>query len=134
MGTWGVGAFENDGAADWVWEVEAAPSVATLMKAIDAVQDVVRAGDYLESSFCEPANAAAEFLAALRNRDPSALPPSAGDVYLRLSGRPTEDELNRARAVVERIAKDSELAELFAESGSEDDWRAAMQGLRSRLG
>jgi hypothetical protein len=55
MGTWGVGTFENDGASDFVYEVEAAPVVATLRRALDEVADVVAAGDYLERPLCESA-------------------------------------------------------------------------------
>lgn len=134
MGTWGVGTFENDGASDFVYEVEAAPVVATLRRALDEVADVVAAGDYLERPLCESACAAAELIAALRNRDPSALSPSAAEVFLRITGTPSDDDLNRARAVVERIMRDSELAELFAESDAYENWLAAMTGLRARLG
>ncbi len=133
MGTWGVGPFDNDGAADWVWELEAAPSIATLRSALDDVADIVAAGDYLEMTPCKHACAAAAFIAALRRRDPSALPPTAQDVYPRIAGAPGQDDLNRARAVVERILSDSELADAFAEADAEDDWRAAMQSLLNRL-
>lgn len=134
MGARGVGSFENDGAADFVYEVEAAPVVATLRRALDEVASVFAAGEYLDALYCEPACAAAEFMAALRNRDPTALSPSAAEILPRISGTPSADDLDRARAVVERIMSDSELAELWAESGSSDEWIAVMQGLRARLG
>lgn len=133
MGAWGVGSFENDGAADFVYEVEAAPAITTLRRALDVVAGVVAAGDYLDALYCEPACAAAEFIAALHNRDPSTLSPGAAEIFPRVTGTPSADDLNRARAVVERIMSDSELAELFAESDSYDDWIAAMTGLRARL-
>ena len=69
MGAWGAGIFENDGASDFVWEVEAAPAILTLMRPIDAIVALVKSGDYLEMPLCEEAAAAAEMLAALRNGD-----------------------------------------------------------------
>ena len=134
MGTWGIGSFENDDAADFVYEIEGAPTVATLRRALDHATGQIAAGDYLEAPVCASAVAAAEFLAALKNRDPSALSPSGQDVFSQFEARPSEDDLNLARAVVERVMKDSELAELFAESGNLDDWLAAMEALRARLG
>ncbi len=134
MGTWGVGTFENDGASDFVYEVQAAPVVATLRRALDEVAGVVASGDYLEAPLCENACAAAEFIAALHNRDASALSPSAAEVFPHITGRPSADDLDRARAVVERIMRDSELAALFAESDAYENWLAAMTGLRARLG
>lgn len=134
MGTWGAGIFENDGASDYLWEVGNAPALATLMKPIDAVIEVVKSGDDLELPLCEEAVAAAEMLAALRSGDRSALPQSAAEAVARVLGKPSPGEIDRARAVVERIVKDSEMSEAFAESDVADTWLAVMQGLRARLG
>jgi hypothetical protein len=134
MGAWGAGIFENDGASDYVWNVGDAPAIATLMTPIQAVIDVVKSGDYLEMGLCEEANAAAEMLAALRSGDRSALPESALEVLSKIQGKPADADIDRARAVVERIAKDSEMAEAFAESDVAETWLAVMQALRERLG
>lgn len=134
MGAWGAGIFENDGAGDYVWKVEAAPSIATLLRPIETVLEAIKDGDYLEMGFCEEANAAAEMLAALHSGDKSALSPSALEVLPTIKGKPTNEDMNRVRAVVERITKDSEMAEAFVESDSAEIWLAVMQGLRERLG
>ncbi|MFT3808614.1 MAG: DUF4259 domain-containing protein [Micropepsaceae bacterium] len=134
MGAWGAGIFENDGASDFVWEVDAAPAIPTLMKPIDAVIAVVKSGDYLEMGLCEEANAAAEMLAALHSGDRTALSESALEIIPKIKGKPSQSEIDRARAVVERIAKDSEMAEAFTDSDVADTWLAVMQGLRARLG
>lgn len=104
------------------------------MKPIDAVIEVVKSGDDLEHPLCEEAVAAAEMLAALRSGDRSALSQSAAEAVARISAKPSPGEIDRACAVVERIVKDSEMAEAFAESDVADTWLAAMQGLRAPLG
>jgi hypothetical protein len=134
VGAWGAGIFENDGAGDFVWEIEAAPSVLTLLRPIDAALTAVQAGDYLEMPLCEEANAAAEFLAVLHSGQPAALPPSALEILPNIKGKPSDDDMRRTRAIVERIAKDSEMAEAWADSDDADTWLAVMQGLRERLG
>ena len=134
MGTWGIGTFENDGAADFVWDVGDKPAIATVMVPIEALIEAVRAGDYLESGLCEEANAAAELLAALRYGDRSALSPSALEVIVKVGGKPSDHQMDQARAIIDRIARDSELSEAFAESDSYENWQAAMAGLRERLG
>ncbi len=134
MGAWGAGIFENDGAGDYVWAVADAPVIATLLRPINDALEAIKAGDYLDMPLCEEANAAAEILGSLHSGDKSALPPSALEIISRLSGKPSDDDMHRTRAVVERIMKDSEMAEAFAESDSADTWLAVMQGLRERLG
>jgi len=134
MGTWGIGTFENDSAADFVWDVGDKPAIATIMIPIENLIDAVRSGDYLESGLCEGANAAAELLAALRYGDKSALSPSADEVIAKLKEKPTDAQMDMARAIVDRIARDSGLSESFAESDACENWQAAMAGLRERLG
>lgn len=134
MGTWGIGTFENDSAADFVWDVGDKPAIATIMVPIEALIEAVRSGDYLESGMCEEANAAAELLAALRHGDRSALSPSALEIIAKVSGKPTDQQMDQARAVVDRIARDSELSEAFAESDSFETWQQSMSALRTRLG
>ena len=134
MGAWGVGTFENDSAADFVWAVGDRPSIATIMVPIETLIEAVRTGDDLDSGLCEEVNAAAELLAALRYGDRSALSPSALEVIAKLREKPTDAQMDQARAIVDRIARDSELSEAFAESDSFETWQAAMSALRTRLG
>jgi hypothetical protein len=64
MGTWGVNSFDNDNAADWVWELEEADDLSVVEEAIERVLDC---GDELvESPDAEVAIAAADVLARLK--------------------------------------------------------------------
>lgn len=134
MGTWGIGTFENDSAADFVWDVGDKPAIATIMVPIESLIEAVRSGDYLESGLCEEANAAVELLAALRYGDKSALSPSALEVIAKLRDKPSDAQMDQARAIIDRIARDSELSEAFAESDSFETWQQSMAALRTRLG
>jgi hypothetical protein len=60
MGIWGLGAFENDDAADWVAEFRGSP---TLQQLDDAFEAVLAQGGYLEIPECASAVAAASLLA-----------------------------------------------------------------------
>lgn len=68
MGAWGTGGFENDGAADFAWEI-AEGGLPVIEKAFDSV---LAAGEsYLEDG--DEAIAAAEVVAKLSGRGPSPL-------------------------------------------------------------
>ena len=58
MGTWGVGSFGNDNAADWIWELEEADDLSVVEAAIARVLDGV--DELVESPEAEEAIAAAE--------------------------------------------------------------------------
>ncbi len=128
MGAWGVLAFDNDDANDWLAGL--GPDLVAIESAFDAV-DVT--DDYVEAPTASAALAACEVLARLRGHvgytDAST---EAVDRWVadhpQAVPRPL---LARAVAVVDRVAADdSELAELWSEAGG---WAAAVAALRSRL-
>lgn len=130
MGTWGHGTFENDGASDWVYELEKARDLSVIEAALDAV---IGAADFLESSDCCNALAAAEVVAALRGKPSAELPP---EVTAWVSGRKAAPLplVTKSMSAVVRILGDSELKELWAESGEVGDWESSVHDLKRRLG
>ena len=73
MGTWGTGTFENDGASDWVYDLEETKAP------VQFLSDTLKAGlndEYLESGDAENALAAAEVVAALLGHPAANLPQS----------------------------------------------------------
>jgi hypothetical protein len=64
MGAWGFGSFDNDDAADWIFELEESSGVTALVSAFKAIKP----DRYLEAPECSVALAAAEVVAALRGR------------------------------------------------------------------
>ena len=134
MGTWGIESFENDDAMDWVAELQA-DGIRATGTAIQAVLDA--APEYLEAPTCMLGLAAAEVVAALRGRPAKSLPPEVQswvNVVAAKSGTHPGDELaQNARRAVELIVADSELLELWTESGELDQWQRSVADLRARL-
>ncbi|MFE9497099.1 DUF4259 domain-containing protein [Streptomyces collinus] len=131
MGTWGIGPFENDMAADFAYTLDEA--------ALGEREDLVRATlartiqtqDYLESPEGADTVAAAALIAAQ----------CPGGEPIRTSFAPDEalpafaDALRplAAKALDRVVAKKSELAELWDETPDGPKWRHSISRLRSVL-
>lgn len=130
MGAWDYGSFDNDDASDWVWELEDARSVEPIVAAISAIEN---GGDYLEAPDCSIAIAAAEVVAAIFGRGSKDLPESVAEIAAGLSGAADETLKLRAGSAVMRIKTESELRELWAESGALEEWTNNIDDLLRRL-
>jgi hypothetical protein len=129
MGTWGCGVFENDETMDWVIDVAESPNTAPVRKALDVV---ARGSGYLEGPVCDRALAACEVVAALRGSPTKDLPEA---ITSWVQGRPAPPPglLESARVAVRKILADSELKELWQESGDSEAWRQVVENLQKRL-
>ena len=118
MGTWGLAAFENDDASDFLYEVEDAGWSA----ASKAMTKVVLSFGYLEAPESQRGVAAATLVAAKLGPGTVALPEEAGRLLERL---PSPPPFSRALAklTINRVLKRSELQDLWAEGMELDDWR-----------
>ena len=134
MGTWGVNAFENDTALDWVWELEESEDLSVVVAALEGplADD---ADEYLEAPVCEMALAAAEIVAALKGHPPEKLPLEADDWVKRNRGRLKVDQelIETAHDAIARVVADSELRELWDESEELAAWEKALESLQKRL-
>ena len=129
MGTWGVGAFENDGARDWAMELEDATSVAPVKRALARVAKT-RAGNEIDLDDAIAALAAAEIVAAARSH-PSPLLPDEVSAWIAAGDFAATDELSAvAIAAVQRIAGSSELK---SEWNGDKAWQREQQKLIERL-
>ena len=128
MGAWGFKNFENDGAADFVYDV-----FDNGKKVIfQAIQKIVKAkpDEYLEAPDCEEDLAAIELLAAAKNNQSSDCNPDIikwlqkNDVLKFKNGLfgPKVDLVPLAEKALDRIINDSELRELWEESEQFDEW------------
>jgi len=130
MGAWGVGAFENDDASDWVYQLEEAGDFGLLRETLAAATDP---DGYLEAPACSEALAAAEVVAALAGRAAPDLPEEVRTwVRAHRAGVPADLAGLSVRAL-DQVAADSELKELWAESDEHGVWVDRLQELRSRL-
>ncbi len=128
MGAWGIGAFENDDALDWVGDLAAdegwAP-VEDVLQYIGPGEPPVRA--------CTRALAAAELVAAGRGHPLANLPESIVQWLGMVAAAPPEQLVPRFIAAIETIRTASELRALFKEAGDIRSWSAELRRLATRL-
>ncbi|MHC5018677.1 MAG: DUF4259 domain-containing protein [Planctomycetota bacterium] len=137
MGAWGHGNFENDVAADWVYEIfEPGDHVPYVTQGLEAVAGVAD-GAALSADACNTALAAADVIAAWLG-NPGRDANDTVTVWAKAQaskGAPDPALVATARRVVERVLAGSELLDLWAEN--EDggaDWKATQADLLQRLG
>jgi hypothetical protein len=132
VGSWGVASFENDAASDWFYTVEEAPDPGAVMAA--AIDDLLSAADDIEVDLCSEAIAAAELCASCAGQLPARLP---DHILIWVQTHPHEphaDEIAQAAQAVSRVRAESELRELWDESGDGPHWLAEVDDLLARLG
>lgn len=140
MGTWGIRNFENDGAADFVYNVyDNGKKVIkkSFLKIINPKDD-----DNLDASDCEEALAAAEIIAAAKGNPSEDLPKEMNDWLIKndvLTFKKSLfskkiDIVNLAELSVKKIISNSELRELWEETGDDfDTWNTIQADLITRL-
>jgi hypothetical protein len=130
MGAWAAGSFDNDDASDWVWELEEANSIDPVLRAIESIEN---GGSYLQAPDCSIAIAAAEVVAAIFGKGSDNLPDSVADIAASLADSAPTTLKSRAGSAILRIKTESELRELWQESGALDEWTNELDDLLSRL-
>jgi hypothetical protein len=131
MGAWGAGPFENDDASDWVWDLEESSGDGVIAAALSAVSDL-QPEEYLEAPDATVGLAAAEVVAAALGAPAKKLPEgvsawvSASHIVI------SPGLIDSARSVVDRVATNSELKDLWDEA-SNSDWLANVFNLQARL-
>jgi hypothetical protein len=132
MGAWGRGSFDNDDAADWVYEFERDGVTAVR----SAVQQAAGLGEdeYLEAPEASQAVAAAEIVAAARDGDLSKLSATARDAFPGRQHAVASANLSElARQAVERVLRRSELKDLWEEGDEGEAWSQDVAALLARL-
>ena len=137
MGAWGHATFDNDDAADWVWELEKSPDDGLLERTLAAVA-AAGAEEYVEAPDAACAVAAAEVVAAAlggaRDRLEAGGPYAEGAVgWVEAHGAGVRLQLRPlALSALRRVRDGSELRELWDDAGA-DDWLAEVGELERRL-
>lgn len=129
MGAYGIDAFENDDALDFVDVLTRLEGSDLLMSAIETAL----AADYLEAPEASAALVACEVLAAKNMRPTGGMPPELQAWVGKLRQPLTEALLQRAQSVVKRVQTDSELSELWGESEAYGEWHKSVSDLYERL-
>ena len=130
MGTWGLGSFENDDAADWVYELE---TVEDLSVCRNTFLSVMTEDEYLEQDQGARVIAAAEVIAALAGSLRHNLPEGVESWLTAHPLSPDADDHTLALSAIDRVlAPNSELRALWAEVG-DGLWESEIDDLRQRL-
>ena len=134
MGAWGTGTFDNDTAGDWAYGLEEVDDLSLVTHTIDAVLSV--GSEYLDADQGSEALAACEVVARLQGRwGPRNSYTEAVDEWVAAHDMtPSEELIDKACKAIDRVlAEPSELLELWDEGGTNDEWHAAVEDLRSRV-
>lgn len=131
MGAWGITAFENDDALDWLGDFCDDPSEESLSDAFAAVNEIGE--EYLEAPEAGEALVAAEVVAYLINSPGANLPEHSRECISSLQIKPGEELISSAVKAVERVKHDSELKELWEETEDFQEWNKIFDDLINRL-
>jgi hypothetical protein len=131
MGAWGAKSFENDDAMDWIAEIEESTDTEPMKEALEAVME--GEGEYLEAPECSITLAAAEVIAALKGAPSPDLPVEVNDWVGNHKQNVSSGLIELALKAINRIKTDSELKELWDETGDATEWYQAVCDLEMRL-
>ena len=132
-GTWDVKAFDNDGACDWAYELEEVDDLSVVEAALD---NALTDAGVADACTADCALAACEVIARLKGN------PGYHDAYTEEVDKwvaahpikPPQPLVDRATAIIDAILRDdSEVGQLWADSGKKDKWRAAVLDLKNRV-
>ena len=128
MGAWGIAAFDNDDASDWVYDLEKRG-----VAAIDAALADVEGSTDLEMPTDANAIAAGEVVAAALGRPVDGLREDIQQLAIFVGPDITPEHASRAGAAAQRVLARSELAELWDASDEGAEWRRSVDDLVKRL-
>lgn len=135
MGTWDIGPFDNDSAADWCGDLHDADPAERADRVRQALRDAAEETGFLDSREGSRAIAAA---AIIVSQLPGGVPltSSYAPDFLLDGGRvevPAELPALAVRALDRVLAADSEWFELWEESNDPDAAFAVVRALRAQL-
>jgi hypothetical protein len=127
MGTWGNSNFDSDAALDFLNELNVQNIIQALTQAFELQID------YIDDEQGSRTLAAAEILAAAKDKNISRIPQQAQPLVRKLT--PTTVMCSDARQAVNRIMQSSETKELHAELPMEEyaAWENSLKSLIQRL-
>ena len=129
MGAWGVGIFQNDDAADWIWELEESKGHELL----ETTFETINQAQYREAPDSSCALAAAEVVSALIGKPMANIPEEVTNWVSSNPIKVNSKLLSAANAAVDHILVDSELKELWEETDDYSHWQSILKNLMGRL-
>jgi hypothetical protein len=142
MGAWEVGNFGNDDAMDFVGDVTETGGKDLIFSTIQAL---INNTDYIESPDCCTGLAAIEFVAAAKENAAEDFPEEAAEWLTKNKllpfttggfigfGTKEVDITSMSVRAIEKIRTESELKELWQESGEFEEWVKVLDQLKERV-
>lgn len=128
MGTWSAEPFGNDSAADWAFELDDAEDWTLVRVALDDLLAIDGPDQDIETIAIAAAEVVAHGLGKPTQQDPYV---ESVDGFVSRAGQPPVDLPALAMRVLDRVASESELEELWEDDV--DEWKAALARLRAVL-
>jgi hypothetical protein len=132
VGATGAGSFENDDAMDWASDLSASSDWSVVEGAFARVLNL-GPDDYLEAPEAAVALAAAEVVAAAVDAPAQDLPGAVTQWLETHRDDVSHEHASDASESVKRVAGNSELLDLWTQTGDPSDWRSAVADLQNRL-
>jgi len=134
MGAWGYGIFENDETMDWTAELVNEKGIEFLQNTITQVL----AEEYIELEAASSALGAIEVWAALHGKLSHELKAEFEhnedlEKWIKEHSRAGIHMKDLAKQAVKRILEESELKELWEESGEYQKWERTIKDLENRI-
>jgi hypothetical protein len=131
MGAWGTGTFDNDDAADWVYELLDSRDLAPARDALAATMD---SDGWLQSPEGARAVAAAVVVAAAFDGDVKGLPEEVVEWLGYHPDAATREDARLAADALDRVlSEESELRDLWFDAGQGQEWTEQVQRVGRRL-
>lgn len=134
MSSWAFDSFANDDAADWLAELDEQHDLGLVEITLEEALTV--GDDYLEAPVAARALVAAEVIAIARGHAglTASAEPQLASWIRKVRPKPDAGLVARAVQTIDRLlGENSELRELWEESGEHEAWSADVLGLRERL-
>ncbi len=129
MGAWGLKAFENDDASDWIYDLEETSDLSLIESTLNLSQD-----EYLESPDGCNILAAAEVILALQGKPRDGFPEGAANWVSSNASLDATPLTNLAISSLEKIlSEESELRELWEETEDYEGWKNDVLSIKSAL-
>ena len=134
MGAWGHLNFENDTALDLVYEIEekGADRIKIAIEAINSREEDA----FLDSDLCSEALAAIEYIAAVKDKQSEDFPEDAEE-WLTPANKDSllaiRNLIANSKQAIDRIQHNSELKDLWEETGDYEKWTKVLEGLVTRI-
>ena len=132
MGAWSAGNFGNDDALDWLWDLYESKPDEFLEQTLSKVAKAADPEELESPDFCE-ALAACEIVVASLGKPASDLPDETKEWMEKHEIAGAKGLLPLAIGALSQIQTNSELKELWEESGSNDEWLQVMEDLGKRM-